>query len=222
MNQEVAFEVMGAALQTVTAQVGLWPVTRGDASHLDCRPGCIPRMSHAAKIGFNGRTISLGLDRSCRWRPGELHRTGVRRRGGTAVPVEENRAVARRVLDDLVSQGRLEVVDQIYAQAFEFRDPTAGQTITTYEGIRDLTRDIRTRTPDIVILIEEEIAEGDAVVHRWTASGHDAATGRFWTAPGISIYHLQAGRVISEYVVVDRLGLLRQVGMAPVPGTPST
>jgi len=130
MNQEVAFEVMGAALQTVTAQVGLWPVTRGDASHLDCRPGCIPRMSHAAKIGFNGRTISLGLDRSCRWRPGELHRTGVRRRGGTAVPIEENRAVARRVLDDLVSQGRFEVVDQIYAQAFEFREPTAGLTIT--------------------------------------------------------------------------------------------
>jgi hypothetical protein len=48
------------------------------------------------------------------------------------VPIEENRAVARQVLDDLVSQGRVELVDQIYAQAFEFRDPTAGQTITTH------------------------------------------------------------------------------------------
>jgi hypothetical protein len=35
------------------------------------------------------------------------------------VPIEENRAVARRVLDNLVSQGRFEVVDQIYAQDFE-------------------------------------------------------------------------------------------------------
>jgi steroid delta-isomerase-like uncharacterized protein len=138
------------------------------------------------------------------------------------VPIEGNRAVARRVLDDLVSQGRFEVVDQIYAQAFEFRDPTAGQTITTHEGIRDLTRDIRTRTPDIAILIEEEIADGEAVVHRWTASGHDAGTGRFWTAPGMSIYHLHEGRIVSEYVLFDRLGLLRQLGMAPTPGQPPT
>ncbi len=134
--------------------------------------------------------------------------------------IEENRAIARRVLGDLVSQGRIEVVDQIYAQAFELRDPTAGQTITTHEGLKDLTRDIRTRTPDIAIVIEEEIAEGDAVVHRWTASGHDAGTGRFWIAPGISIYHLHEGRIVSEYVLIDRLGQLRQRGMAPTPGQP--
>ena len=136
--------------------------------------------------------------------------------------IEENRAVARRVLEDVVNQGRVELVDQIYAQAFEFSDPTAGQTITTHEGIRQLARDIRTRTPDVVFLIEEEIAEGDAVVHRWTASGHDAGTSRFWTAPGISIYHLYEGRIISEYVLPDRLGLLRQLGMAPTPGQPPT
>ena len=132
--------------------------------------------------------------------------------------IEENRAVARRVLDDLVSQGLFEVVDQIYAPVFEFRDPTAGQTITTHEGMRDLTHDVRARTPDIAVLLEEEIAEGDAVVHRWTASGHDAGSGRFWAAPGISIYHLHDGRIVSEYVVLDRLGLLRQLGMAPAPG----
>lgn len=138
------------------------------------------------------------------------------------MPIEENRAVAHRVLDDLVSQGRLEVVDEIYAPAFEFRDPTAGQTITTHEGIRELTRDIRARTPDIAIEIDEEIAEGDAVVHRWTARGHHAGTGKPVTILGISIYHLQEGRITSEYVIVDRLGMLRQVGMAPDPGTPST
>jgi predicted ester cyclase len=136
------------------------------------------------------------------------------------VPIEENRAVARRVLDDLVSQGRVELIEQIYAQAFEFRDPTAGQVITTDDGMKDLTREVRTRTPDIAVLIEEEIAEGDAVVHRWTASGHNAETGRFWTAPGISIYHLQEGRIVSEYVVIDRLSVLRQLSMAPAPGHP--
>ena len=88
------------------------------------------------------------------------------------MPIEENRTVARRVLDDLVSQGRLEVVNQIYAQAFEFCDPTAGQTITARQGMRDLTRDIRTRTPDIAVVIEEEIA----VSMRWSTAGPRAGT----------------------------------------------
>ena len=131
------------------------------------------------------------------------------------MPVVENKAVARRVLEDLVTQGRLEVVDEIYAPSFEFRDPTAGQTITTHGGIKDLTRDIRTRAPDISIAIEEEIAEGDAVVHRWTARGHNALTGKSTTVPSISIYHLREERIVSEYVIPDRLGLLQQLGMAP-------
>ena len=134
------------------------------------------------------------------------------------MPVVENKAVARRVLEDLVTQGRVEVVDEIYAPSFEFSDPTAGQTITTYEGIKNLTRDIRTRTPDISIVIEEEIAEGDAVVHRWTARGHNALTGKSTTVPGISIYHLREGCIVSEYVIPDRLGLSRQLGLAPTPG----
>ena len=134
------------------------------------------------------------------------------------MPVVENKAVARRVLEDLVTQGRFEVVEQIYAPSFEFQDPTAGQKITTHEGIKELIRDIRTRAPDISIAIEEEIAEGDAVVHRWTARGHNAATGKSITVAGISIYHLLEERIVSEYVIVDRLGLLQELGLTPTPG----
>jgi steroid delta-isomerase-like uncharacterized protein len=144
-------------------------------------------------------------------------RIGVRREK-RGVPLVENKAVARRVLEDLVTQGRFEVVDEIYAPSFEFRDPTAGQRITTHAGIKHLTRDIRTRTPEIRITIEEEIAEGDAVVHRWTARGHHAPTGKATVVSGISIYHLREGRIVSEYVILDRLGLLQQLGMAPSPG----
>ena len=129
--------------------------------------------------------------------------------------IEQNKTVARRVLEDLVSDGRLEVVDDIYAPSFEFRDPTAGQTITTREGIKVLTRDIQTRTPDIGIVIDEEMAEGDAVVHRWTARGHNAITGEPTTVAGISIYHLREGRIVFEYVIPVRLGTMQQLGVAP-------
>lgn len=115
----------------------------------------------------------------------------------------ENKAVARRVLDDLVSQGRLEVVDEIYAPAFELHDPTSGLTITTHEGVKDLTRAMRSASPDLRITIEEEIAEADAVVHRWTAHGTAPKTGKYLSTPGISIYHLRDGRIVSEYVIPD-------------------
>ena len=134
------------------------------------------------------------------------------------MPIVENKTVARRVLEDLVTHGRFEVVDEIYAPSFELRDPTTGQTITTYEGVKDLIREMRTHTPDMSIVIEEEIADADAVVHRWTAHGHNALTGKSMTVPGISVYHLDGGRIVSEYVIPDRLGMLRQLGLVPTPG----
>jgi hypothetical protein len=90
------------------------------------------------------------------------------------MPAVDNKAVARRVLQDLVTQGRFEVVDEIYAPSFELRDPTAGQKMTTHEGIKNLVRDIRTGTPDISVAIEEEIAEGDG----WSIVGPRADTVR--------------------------------------------
>ena len=77
---------------------------------------------------------------------------------------------------------------------------------------------MRTHTPDMSIVIEEEIADADAVVHRWTAHGHNALTGKSMTVPGISVYHLDGGRIVSEYVIPDRLGMLRQLGLVPTPG----
>jgi ketosteroid isomerase-like protein len=121
----------------------------------------------------------------------------------TTMTVEGNKTIARRVLEDLVTRGRLEVVDEIYARSFEFRDPTMGRTITMHEGMKDFTRELRAQAPDISVTIEEEIAEGDAVVHRWTARWHSAPSGELWTVPGISIYHLREGRIVSEYVIPD-------------------
>jgi|SRR5882724_1638559 len=46
---------------TATAQASAWSVTCGDARRLDRRLRCIPRMSHAVRIGLETCTISLGI-----------------------------------------------------------------------------------------------------------------------------------------------------------------
>ena len=65
--------------------------------------------------------------------------------------IEENRAVARQVLEDVVNQGRLELVDQIYAHAFEFDARTiAGQVICSGIQNNGLTaRAVRNSSVDL-------------------------------------------------------------------------
>ena len=92
---------------------------------------------------------------------------------------------------------------RFYATNFELIDPTAGLVITTHEGVKDLTRTLRAQSPDLSVNIEEEIAEGDVVVHRWTARGLNPRTGEIQQTPGISIYHLREGRIVSEFVIPD-------------------
>ncbi len=51
---------MPVVLQTATAQIGLWSVACGDGRGIDRRQRCIPRMSHAARIGLRSWIVSLG------------------------------------------------------------------------------------------------------------------------------------------------------------------
>ena len=117
--------------------------------------------------------------------------------------IEGNKAIARRVLNELIAQGRLEVVDEIYATSFKLHDPNMGRVVTTHDGVKELALELRTQGPDISFDIEEEIAEGDAVVQRWTARWHMAPSGEPWTVPGISIYRFREGRIVFEYVIPD-------------------
>jgi predicted ester cyclase len=73
--------------------------------------------------------------------------------------------------------------------------------------------------------IEEEIAEGDKVVLRWSLSAtHQAEyppgnppTGKRMKWAGITIYRIADGKVAEEIGEEDYLGILRQLGLVPEP-----
>jgi steroid delta-isomerase-like uncharacterized protein len=82
----------------------------------------------------------------------------------------------------------------------------------------------RVAFPDGPLSIDDLIAEGDRVAHRWTVHGtHQRdfegipATGRLVTMTGIFIYRIAGGRVVEIWASVDDLGLLQQLGVVPVP-----
>jgi steroid delta-isomerase-like uncharacterized protein len=136
-----------------------------------------------------------------------------------AVTMEENKAVVRRFYDDVFTRGELDVLDELVAAAFAFtrpRPPPGGRA-----GLEQLASHGRAVFPDLRVVADELIAEGDRVVARWTASGTHTgapyhgvpATGKAVTEVGVDIWRLADGRLAELWHLGDGLGLRRQFGL---------
>ena len=79
--------------------------------------------------------------------------------------------------------------------------------------------------PDLHLQTEQLIAENDLVVARLIVQGTHrgefmgvAATGRRVKFQAIDIYRLGGNKIVEQWVVMDALGLLQQLGAIPGPG----
>jgi steroid delta-isomerase-like uncharacterized protein len=128
---------------------------------------------------------------------------------------EQNKAVARRVFDEIFNQGRFEVAGEIYAKDFVnhgmHRDvgPAEDQAAQRFE---------KHACPDLKMTVGSMAAEGDMVSVLWIARGtNTAATG--WLPPtgakievrGITIWRIADGKIREEWTAFDQLGVLRQL-----------
>jgi steroid delta-isomerase-like uncharacterized protein len=73
--------------------------------------------------------------------------------------------------------------------------------------------------PDFALIVEEQVAEGDTVVTRWSATAtHQGplfgipASGKRVNASAIHIHHVAGGRITDQWEQFDALGVLRQLG----------
>jgi steroid delta-isomerase-like uncharacterized protein len=79
--------------------------------------------------------------------------------------------------------------------------------------------------PDMRITIDDELAEGDKVVTRWTARGTHTGelmgippTGKRVTFSAIAVDRIAGGEILEHWIEIDRLGLMQQLGAIPAPG----
>ena len=127
--------------------------------------------------------------------------------GGVTVS-EENKAVVRRLVDEVLNAGQMEVIDEFYAPAL------------TEEAKRWIAP-FRASFPDVHMKIIDLISEGDQVVGRFTCSGTHlgewlgyAPTGRrFEAIDEVSIYRFRDGRIVETWGFEDNLGRLEQLGL---------
>jgi predicted ester cyclase len=92
------------------------------------------------------------------------------------------------------------------------------------EGVRQQFDGFRHAFPDFRATILDQIAEGDKVVTRKVFHGtHEGdlmgipPTGREVEIHVIDIVRLADGRIVEHWNIVDRLGLLQQLGALPDP-----
>lgn len=132
---------------------------------------------------------------------------------------EQNKAIARRLLDTLWNQQDFAVVDELVPADYDGHSSTE---IHGPEGAKVFASLVSTAFPDFQMIIDDQISEGDKVVTRWTATGtHDGefqgipATGKNVTLTGITIFRIVDGKLRDGWTNEDLLGLMAQLGAVP-------
>ena len=116
---------------------------------------------------------------------------------------EENKAIARRALEELFSaQGDLDVADEIISPNYIGHDPVSPEDVRGPEGAKETAMMYRNAFPDVQLSVEDQLAEGDMVATRWIASGtHQgdfmgiAPSGNRVTVSGTSIERIVNGKI---------------------------
>lgn len=130
---------------------------------------------------------------------------------------EKNKETIRRLYEDLLNHGELELLDQVIADDYIGIYGQKGP-----QAFAETIRGLRQGFPDIQWTIEDLVAEGDRVAARWTwqATHQNAFRGfpasqQRVTDKAIAIYQFKNNKIIHAWIETDRLGVLQQIGAVP-------
>jgi steroid delta-isomerase-like uncharacterized protein len=138
---------------------------------------------------------------------------------------EANKAIIRRLFEEAFGQGNLAVLDEIIAPDQVNRGPGALPGMPSGpEGSKMLITAYRNAFPDLHFTIDQQIAEGDTIVTRWTAHGtHNGEfagippTGKTATVVGMGVDRVENGKIVESWGLFDQFGMLQQLGVIPAP-----
>jgi steroid delta-isomerase-like uncharacterized protein len=138
---------------------------------------------------------------------------------------EQNKAIAKRAFEELLSRGRFELAEQLYAKDFVnhgiHRDIGMAEDQEALKGWHQAF-------PDVVIVPEKLIAEEDLVTIYWIARGTNTGTGNGLPATGkraelagITIWRIVDGKIKEEWSAFDQLSMMKQLGLLPTDKQPA-
>jgi predicted ester cyclase len=135
-----------------------------------------------------------------------------------ASDIEHNIAVSRRCFEEVISEGKLEVAEELVTPATRvyvpFTHPGHGVV-----GLQKIATSLRGGFPDIHIEIDDIIAVDDKVVLRWktTRQTHTGMyrglppTGKEVRITGMTIFRFENGKIQEFWLEMDQLNGARQM-----------
>jgi predicted ester cyclase len=104
---------------------------------------------------------------------------------------EQNKAVVRRFMTEVLAGGNIALVDELLAPNYVNR-----ATGTDREATKGVFTALRAALPGLRFQIENLVAEGDAVVARFTIEATIA--GKPGSGQGLTYYGLANGRIVED------------------------
>ncbi len=136
---------------------------------------------------------------------------------------EENKAIIRRMTEELYNQGHIEHADDFFADTYVHHDP-ASPHVRDRDGLKETVRAFRAGCPDLQITTDDLVAEGDQVTKRWTIRATHTRdlsglppTGKRIALSGLELFRLADGKIVECWTAYDNLSLLQQLGAIPTP-----
>lgn len=135
---------------------------------------------------------------------------------------QSNKAIVRRMLDEMNNQGNIRIIDELVApDFFEHEDPPPGVS-RDREGVKQVFTMYHNAFSDIDASINDMIAEDDKVVvfmtvqatHIREFAGIPPASKRI-AVNVLDIFRVADGQIKEHWGVTDRLGMLQQLGVIP-------
>ena len=140
-----------------------------------------------------------------------------------ATTAEENKRIVRRIPEEVVNEGNVEILDEIVAE--DVIDHTPLGVAQGLESFKETAEYLNAAFPDMSVTVEEVVAEGDTVAARVIQQGtHDGEfmgiepTGQDVEIETMAFLRLSEGEIVERWVRPDQLGLMQQLGVVERPG----
>lgn len=135
---------------------------------------------------------------------------------------ERNKALAKRVFEEVLAGRNWELGAQVYAPDFVNHGMTRDASL---KEDTDTSKGFQQAFPDLKMDVQMVMAEGDLVSVLWVAKGTNTGTGNGLPATGksaqirgITIWRIVNGQLKEEWSAFDLLSMMQQLGLLPAAG----
>lgn len=134
---------------------------------------------------------------------------------------EENKRLARRIPEEVATEGKIHLIDDLFAE--EFVEHSGGNHYDR-EEFKQHIEAAREAFPDLDVTVENLIAEGNTVAQHVTIRGtHEGEimgiepTGNEIEISNMVFSRIEDGQVVERWRTTDELNRLQQLGAIELP-----